>query len=87
MEYIRIFILVVAVALTFCFGNAAKTYAAEENKTTESETTETVTQENTQEDTSTETNNNNSNIIYVVFIGSALLGSLVALALWITFKS
>lgn len=83
MEYIRTFILVVAVALTFCFGNAAKTYAAEENKITESETTETVTQENTQEDT----NNNNSNIIYVVFIGSALLGSLVALALWITFKS
>lgn len=82
MEYIRTFILVVAVALTFCFGNAAKTYAAEENKTTE-----TVTQENTQEDTSTETNNNNSNIIYVIFIGSALLGSLVALALWITFKS
>lgn len=70
MEYIRTFILVVAVALTFCFGNAAKTYAAEENKAIEAET-----------------NNNNSNIIYVVFIGSALLGSLVALALWITFKS
>lgn len=83
MEYIRTFILVVAVALTFCFGNAAKTYAAEENKAIETETTETVTQE----DTTTETNNNNSNIIYVVFIGSALLGSLVALALWITFKS
>lgn len=83
MEYIRTFILVVAVALTFCFGNAAKTYAAEENKAIEAETTETVTQE----DTITETNNNNSNIIYVVFIGSALLGSLVALALWITFKS
>ncbi len=83
MEYIRTFILVVAVALTFCFGNAAKTYATEENKAIEAETTETVTQE----DTTTETNNNNSNIIYVVFIGSALLGSLVALALWITFKS
>ncbi len=83
MEYIRTFILVVAVALTFCFGNAAKTYAAEENKAIEAETTETVTQV----DTTTETNNNNSNIIYVVFIGSALLGSLVALALWITFKS
>lgn len=83
MEYIRTFILVVDVALTFCFGNAAKTYAAEENKAIEAETTETVTHE----DTITETNNNNSNIIYVVFIGSALLGSLVALALWITFKS
>ncbi len=83
MKYIRTFILVVAVALTFCFGNAAKTYAAKENKAIEAETTETVTQE----DTTTETNNNNSNIIYVVFIGSALLGSLVALALWITFKS
>ena len=83
MEYIRTFILVVAVALTFCFGNAAKTYAAEENKAIEAETTETVTQE----DTTTETNNNNSNIIYVVFIGSSLLGSLFALALWITFKS
>lgn len=80
MEYIRTFILVVAVALTFCFGNAAKTYAAEENKAIEAETV-------THEDTITETNNNNSNIIYVVFIGSALLGSLVALALWITFKS
>ena len=77
MEYIRTFILVVAGALTFCFGNAAKTYAAEENKAIEAETTETVTQV----DTTTETNNNNSNIIYVVFIGSALLGSLVALAL------
>lgn len=75
MKYIRTFFLVSAVALTLCFGTAAETKAAE----TETET-------GTQEETTTESNNKND-VYYVVFVGSALFGSLVALGFWITFKS
>lgn len=79
MKYIRLFFLVSAVALTICMYSVTA-HAAE---------TETVTQTVTQEaseDSSTQESNNND-IYYVVFIGSALLGSLVALGLWITFRS
>lgn len=79
MKYIRLFFLVSAVALTICMYSVTA-HAAE---------TETVTQTVTQEaseDSSTQESNNNY-IYYVVFIGSALLGSLVALGLWITFRS
>lgn len=75
MKYIRILVLVSAVALTLCFGTAAETKAAETE-------TETVTQEET-----TQESNNKNDVYYVVFVGSALFGSLVALGFWITFKS
>lgn len=74
MKYIRILVLVSAVALTLCFGTAAETNAAETE-------TETVTQEETIQES------NNNDVYYVVFVGSALFGSLVALGFWITFKS
>ena len=79
MKYIRILVLVSAVALTLCFGIAAETKAAETE-------TETVTQE-ASEDSSTQESNNKNDVYYVVFVGSALFGSLVALGFWITFKS
>ena len=76
MKYIfRNLFLVSAVALTLCFGTAAETKAAETE-------TETVTQEETTQET-----NNKNDVYYVVFVGSALFGSLVALGFWITFKS
>lgn len=78
MKYIRTLLLVTAVALTFCFAAAANVSAAE------TETVETVTQEET---TETSEEYNSSDIFYVVFIGSALFGSLVALGFWIVFKS
>lgn len=75
MKYIRMLFLVSVVALTLCFGTAAETKAAETE-------TESVTQEET-----TEESNNKNDVYYVVFVGSALFGSLVALGFWITFKS
>lgn len=76
MKYIfRNFFLVSAVALILCFGTAAETKAAETE-------TETVTQEET-----TQESNNKNDVYYIVFVGSALFGSLVALGFWITFKS
>ena len=80
MKYIRLFFLVSAVALTITMYSV--TAHAAETETV----TQTVTQE-TSEDSSTQESNNNSDIYYVVFICSALLGSLVALGLWITFRS
>lgn len=76
--YVRTLLLVMAVALTMCCSAAhpSVTYAAE------TETVETVTQEET-----TEESNSDSNIIYVVFIGFVLFGSLVSLGFWLMFKS
>lgn len=80
MKYIRLFFLVSAVALTlYMFSVTA--HAAE----TETEL-QTVTQE-ASEDSSTQESNNKNDVYYVVFVGSALFGSLVALGFWITFKS
>lgn len=78
MKYIRTLLLVTAMALTLCFATAANVSAAE------TDTVETVTQEET---TETSEEYNSSDIFYVVFIGSALFGSLVALGFWIVFKS
>ena len=79
--YVRTLLLVMAVALTMCCSVAhpSVTYAAE------TETVETVTQEETEAETSEESNNDN--IIYVVFIGFVLFGSLVSLGFWLMFKS
>lgn len=77
--YVRTLLLVMALALTMCCSAAhsSVTYAAE--------TVETVTQEETEAETSEESNNDN--IIYVVFIGFVLFGSLVSLGFWLMFKS
>ena len=78
MKYIRTLLLVTAMALTLCFATAANVSAAQ------TETAEIVTHEET---TETSEEYNSSDIFYVVFIGSALFGSLVALGFWIVFKS
>lgn len=80
MKYIRLFFLVSAVALTLNMFSVTA-HAAE----TETEL-QTVTQE-ASEDSSTQESNNKNDVYYVVFVGSALFGSLVALGFWITFKS
>lgn len=81
MKYIfRNLFLVSAVALTLCFATAANVSAAE------TETVETVTQEATAAETETE-EYISSDIFYVVFIGSAIFGSLVALGFWVVFRS
>ena len=79
MKYIRLFFLVSAVALTLNMFSVTA-HAAE----TETDL-HTVTQE-ASEDSSTQESNKND-VYYVVFVGSALFGSLVALGFWITFKS
>lgn len=78
MKYIRTLLLVTAVALTLCFATAANVSAAQ------TETAETVTREET---TETSEEYNSSDIFYVVFIGSAIFGSLVALGFWVVFRS
>ena len=81
MKYIfRNLFLVAAVAITLCFATAANVSAAE------TETVETVTQEATAAESETE-EYSSSDIFYVVFIGSAIFGSLVALGFWIVFRS
>lgn len=78
MKYIFTFFLVVAMALTTCSVTA---HAAETE-------TQTVNREMVQETVAEPAEESGNDIIYyVVFIGSALLGSLVALGLFITFKS
>lgn len=81
MKYIRLFFLVSAVALTLNMFSVTA-HAAETE-------TESVTQEASEasEDSSTQESNNKNDVYYVVFVGSALFGSLVALGFWITFKS
>lgn len=82
MKYIRLFFLVSAVALTLNMFSVTA-HAAETETETELQT---VTQE-ASEDSSTQESNNKNDVYYVVFVGSALFGSLVALGFWITFKS
>lgn len=79
MKYIRLFFLVSAVALTISMYSVTA-HAAE---------TETVTQTVTQE-ASEESDEfievNNSDTIYIVFLLSAIFGSLVAFAFWEIFR-
>lgn len=78
MKYIRLFFLVSAVALTlnmfFVTAHAAET---------ETEL-QTVTQEASEESGGIEVNN--SDTIYIVFLLSAIFGSLVAFAFWEIFR-
>jgi len=77
MKYIRLFFLVSAVALTLNMFSVTA-HAAE----TETEL-QTVTQE-ASEESSIEVNN--SDTIYIVFLLSAIFGSLVAFAFWEIFR-
>lgn len=80
MKYIRLFFLVSAVALTLNMFSVTAHAAEIETEL------QTVTQE-ASEDSSSQESNNKNDVYYVVFVGSALFGSLVALGFWITFKS
>ena len=75
MKYIRLFFLVSAVALTLNMFSVTA-HAAET-------ATQTVTQE-VSEESSIEVNN--SDTIYIVFLLSAIFGSLVAFAFWEIFR-
>ncbi len=76
MKYIRLFFLVSAVALTlYMFSVTA--HAAE---------TETELQTVTQEASGESIEVNNSDTIYIVFLLSAIFGSLVAFAFWEIFR-
>lgn len=82
MKYIRLFFLVSAVALTlYMFSVTA--HAAE----TETEL-QTVTQEASEasEASGESIEVNNSDTIYIVFLLSAIFGSLVAFAFWEIFR-
>lgn len=78
MKYIRLFFLVSAVALTLDMFSVTA-HAAE----TETEL-QTVTQEASEESGGIEVNN--SDTIYIVFLLSAIFGSLVAFAFWEIFR-
>lgn len=76
MKYIRLFFLVSAVALTlYMFSVTA--HAAE---------TETELQTVIQEASGESIEVNNSDTIYIVFLLSAIFGSLVAFAFWEIFR-
>lgn len=82
MKYIRLFFLVSAVALTLNMFSVTA-HAAE----TETEL-QTVTQEASEdsEDSGESIEVNNSDTIYIVFLLSAIFGSLVAFAFWEIFR-
>ena len=79
MKYIRLFFLVSAVALTLNMFSVTA-HAAE----TETEL-QTVTQE-ASEESGESIEVNNSDTIYIVFLLSAIFGSLVAFAFWEIFR-
>lgn len=79
MKYIRLFFLVSAVALTLNMFSVTA-HAAE----TETEL-QTVTQE-ASEESGGSIEVNNSDTIYIVFLLSAIFGSLVAFAFWEIFR-
>lgn len=76
MKYIRLFFLVSAVALTLNMFSVTA-HAAE---------TETELQTVTQEASGESIEVNNSDTIYIVFLLSAIFGSLVAFAFWEIFR-
>lgn len=76
MKYIRLFFLVSAVALTLNMFSVTA-HAAE---------TETEMQTFTQEASGESIEVNNSDTIYIVFLLSAIFGSLVAFAFWEIFR-
>lgn len=82
MKYIRLFFLVSAVALTLNMFSVTA-HAAE----TETEL-QTVTQESSEasEASGGSIEVNNSDTIYIVFLLSAIFGSLVAFAFWEIFR-
>ena len=82
MKYIRLFFLVSAVALTLNMFSVTA-HAAE----TETEL-QTVTQESSEasEESGGSIEVNNSDTIYIVFLLSAIFGSLVAFAFWEIFR-
>ena len=82
MKYIRLFFLVSAVALTICMYSVTA-HAAE----TETEL-QTVNQEASEasEASGESIEVNNSDTIYIVFLLSAIFGSLVAFAFWEIFR-
>lgn len=82
MKYIRLFFLVSAVALTLNMFSVTA-HAAE----TETEL-QTVTQEASEEseESGGSIEVNNSDTIYIVFLLSAIFGSLVAFAFWEIFR-
>lgn len=77
MKYIRLFFLVSAVALTLNMFSVTA-HAAETEM-------QTVTQE-ASEDSGESIEVNNSDTIYIVFLLSAIFGSLVAFAFWEIFR-
>lgn len=82
MKYIRLFFLVSAVALTLNMFSVTA-HAAE----TETEL-QSVTQEASEalEESGSSIEVNNSDTIYIVFLLSAIFGSLVAFAFWEIFR-